>query len=120
MAELPRHPVTVDGRGQVLEVPEGADLREALLRAGLPLYGILDRVFHCGGRGRCRTCRIRVVAGSEALSPPTPFERRGPGLAPGERLACQTAVRGPARIALPRVRPTTERGPRDSSPGAVP
>jgi len=56
----------------------------------------LGRVPHasvCGGRGRCSTCRVRIVRGLDALPPPTEAERRvlaRVGAAPDVRLACQT------------------------------
>src|SRR5262249_36462347 len=45
----------------------------------------------CGGRGRCSTCRIRVVADAD-LPPPSPQEARvlqRVGAPPNVRLACQ-------------------------------
>lgn len=46
----------------------------------------------CGGRGRCSTCRVRVVSGEEGLSPPSAEELRvleRVGAPPHVRLACQ-------------------------------
>lgn len=46
----------------------------------------------CGGRGRCSTCRIRVVSGEEGLSQPSAEELRvleRVGAPPHVRLACQ-------------------------------
>jgi adenylate cyclase len=55
----------------------------------------------CSGRGRCGTCRVRVDAGAESLSPQSGFElatlaRVGAGAA--ERLACQARVTGPGVV----------------------
>lgn len=46
----------------------------------------------CGGRGRCSTCRVRVVSGEEGLSQPSAEELRvleRVGAPPHVRLACQ-------------------------------
>jgi adenylate cyclase len=47
----------------------------------------------CGGRGRCSTCRVRIVRGLAQLPPASEAERRvlaRVGAAPDVRLACQT------------------------------
>ena len=46
----------------------------------------------CGGRGRCSTCRVRVMRGAEHLPPPSAEEARvleRVGAPPQVRLACQ-------------------------------
>tara|TARA_R110002072_G_scaffold27401_26_gene89104 strand:- start:55 stop:1716 length:1662 start_codon:yes stop_codon:yes gene_type:complete len=46
----------------------------------------------CGGRGRCSTCRVRVVSGEQGLSQPSAEELRvleRVGAPPHVRLACQ-------------------------------
>lgn len=53
--------------------------------------------FVCDGTGFCQTCKVRVLAGSESLSPPTELEKNWipeQRLAEGWRLGCQTAIRG--------------------------
>lgn len=55
----------------------------------------------CGGHGRCTTCRVRVLAGEEHLSPPTELEKRLAGQrrwGPSVRLACQAKPRGDVKI----------------------
>lgn len=67
--------------GRRLVVPAGTPLPDVLFPLGVE--------FPCGGRGRCRGCRVRVRAGH---LPPTPEDRRWLGperLAEGWRLACQ-------------------------------
>jgi adenylate cyclase len=47
----------------------------------------------CGGRGRCSTCRVRIVTGLDRLDPPQPAETavlERVGAPPNVRLACQT------------------------------
>lgn len=53
--------------------------------------------FVCNGTGFCQTCKVRVLAGSESLSPPTEIEKTWipeSRLQEGWRLGCQTAIRG--------------------------
>ncbi len=81
-----------------LTVPRGAPLQEVLFPLGVE--------FPCGGRGRCRGCRVRVRAGE---LPVTAEDLRllGPErVAEGWRLACQARalgdlVLGPAQWEAP-------------------
>jgi adenylate cyclase len=77
-----------DGR-EVL-VPLGVSLLEASRWAGIPHASV------CGGRGRCSTCRVRVIRGEEHLPAATVDELRVLGRvgAPAHvRLACQVRPR---------------------------
>ncbi len=61
----------------------------------------------CGGRGRCSTCRVRVLGDAAGLSPVEDTERRTLRSirAPADvRLACQARVRGAVTV-QPLVRP---------------
>jgi adenylate cyclase len=104
-----RHAVTVsypDGRR--IEVGRGATLLEASRTAGVPHASV------CGGRGRCSTCRVRVVRGQDHLPPPSEDELRvlqRIGAGPGTRLACQTRPTGPVEI-VPLLPPHS--GPADA------
>jgi len=72
--------------GQVVRVPVGYPVLEASRRGGIPHASI------CGGRGRCTTCRIRVLRGFEGLPPPGRSERSALArlrAGPNVRLACQ-------------------------------
>ena len=73
--------------GRVVAAPLGFSILEASRLGGVPHASV------CGGRGRCSTCRVRVVRGFEALPPPGEAEQRvlaRVGAAPDVRLACQT------------------------------
>jgi adenylate cyclase len=91
-----RHAVMVsypDGRR--IEISRGATLLEASRAAGVPHASV------CGGRGRCSTCRVRVVRGENHLSPASEDEMRvlkRVGAAPGTRLACQARPSGEVEI----------------------
>jgi adenylate cyclase len=72
--------------GQAVRVPRGFSVLEASRIGGIPHYSV------CGGRGRCSTCRIRVVDGSPGL--PSVGEVEQATLSrisaePDVRLACQ-------------------------------
>lgn len=71
---------------RVVTVPRGFTVLEASRAAGIPHASV------CGGRGRCSTCRIRVVEGLDGQPPPTPQERATLARAKAGanvRLACQ-------------------------------
>jgi adenylate cyclase len=55
--------------GRVVTVPSGFSVLEASRWAGIPHASV------CGGRGRCSTCRVRIVEGGEALAQPGAVER---------------------------------------------
>jgi adenylate cyclase len=76
--------------GRVVIVPVGCSVLEASRAAGIPHASV------CGGRGRCSTCRIRVVHGAEALPLPEAGELRvlkRVGAPAAVRLACQLRPR---------------------------
>lgn len=71
---------------------DGTPLREALFEHGVE--------FPCGGRGRCRGCRVRVIGGE---LPVTAADRKLLGeaeLTAGWRLACQARVQGDLTLEL--------------------
>jgi adenylate cyclase len=73
--------------GRVVAVPQGFTILDASQLAGIPHASV------CGGRGRCSTCRVRIVHGLAELAPASEAERRvlaRVGAAPDVRLACQT------------------------------
>jgi adenylate cyclase len=72
--------------GQVALVPQGFSVLEASRSANIPHVAV------CGGRGRCSTCRVRVLKGLEDQPGPTPKERatlHRIKAADNVRLACQ-------------------------------
>jgi adenylate cyclase len=72
--------------GQVVSVPKGFTILESSRQAGIAHASV------CGGRGRCSTCRVRVLQGVHQLPPPDAAEARvltRLGTAPNVRLACQ-------------------------------
>jgi len=72
--------------GRTARVPAGTTVLEASWIAGVSHASV------CGGKGRCSTCRVRVIAGGDALPEPTPQEQRvlqRIGAPPNVRLGCQ-------------------------------
>ena len=76
--------------GREVLVPAGFTILEASRFAGIPHASV------CGGRGRCSTCRVRVIRGEEYLPAAATDELRVLGRvgAPAHvRLACQVRPR---------------------------
>jgi adenylate cyclase len=74
--------------GRTVRVPVGLSVLEASWRFNVPHACV------CGGRGRCSTCRIRIVGDRSELPEPSPretavLERAGYGDDDAVRLACQ-------------------------------
>lgn len=76
--------------GAAVEVPRGAFLTLAAIRADVTI------VHDCDGQGVCGTCRVLVEAGAGDLSPVEALERRqlGADIDRGWRLCCRTRVFG--------------------------
>ena len=72
---------------RVVTAPRGFSILDASRFAAIPHASV------CGGRGRCSTCRVRIVDGLHELPTPSEAERRvlaRVAAAPDVRLACQT------------------------------
>ena len=82
--------------GHEIESAVGSKLMGALGEAGLFVSSA------CGGGGTCGQCRVRVLEGGGEILPTerTHISRRD--AAQGVRLACQTVVKQPMRLELPR------------------
>lgn len=79
---------------------DGANLREKALQNQVDIYTFKGKLINCGGYGQCGTCIVEIVEGSENLSPKTDFEQRKLKRKPDNyRLACQTLVNGPVKVA---------------------
>ena len=73
--------------GPIVTAPVGFTILDASRLGRVPHASV------CGGRGRCSTCRVRVVCGLDALPPASEAEQRvlaRVAAAPDVRLACQT------------------------------
>lgn len=73
---------------RTIRVPKGLSVLEASFRHNVPHASV------CGGKGRCSTCRIRILGDHNGLPRPSArealvLERIGAGADPSMRLACQ-------------------------------
>ncbi len=73
-----------------VEVERGTPLRDVLYAYGVE--------FPCGGRGRCRRCRIQVVGGSLPATPDEEAILSREDLEQGWRLACRGSVQAPVAL----------------------
>jgi adenylate cyclase len=100
--------------GQVVVVPLGSSILDVSRIKGIPHASV------CGGRGRCSTCRVRVMEGLDHLPPAKSNELTvldHIGAAPDTRLACQTKPRRNISV-IPLLPPSA--GPREAlRPGGV-
>ena len=100
--------------GPVLKVKAGPNLLDIARQNDLPHANI------CHGRGRCGTCRVRVLASSQELEPASQLERDTLdrlGCGPGIRLACQLKPRG-GSLQIERIFPADYRLENDEPPAA--
>ncbi len=81
--------IRIDDDIHILTVPAGANLRRALLDAGLSPYAALTRRANCGGRGLCATCGVRFEAGEP---PPVHWHDKLAANFGYPRLSCQITV----------------------------
>jgi adenylate cyclase len=87
----------------VIRVPRGLSVLEASLRFDIPHAHV------CGGRGRCSTCRIRILGDVSALPPASAAEQAvldRVGADAGVRLACQFRPTGDIAF-VPMLPPNT-------------
>jgi ferredoxin len=103
--------VTIVNDKKEIEVPQGANLRQEALKAGVEVYQGLDKYLNCRGLGMCGTCKVLVKKGMENLSPKTLMEKITLGRMFSTignenemRLACQLRVNGDCTI---EARPAT-------------
>lgn len=90
----------IEFAGKAIECLEGANLRNVLLHARLPLYTRVAKAIHCRGNGTCGTCAVRIEG---PVSEPTAAELRRLRFPPhqtdsGLRLACQCSVLGDIKV----------------------
>ena len=93
-----------------VRVTKGTTILEASQQHRIPHASV------CGGRGRCSTCRVRVLQGGDELPPPSEAESAvlmRVRAAPGVRLACQTRPSRDVDV-VPLLPPTAT--PREAQP----
>ena len=90
--------LTILPDGLTVAVAPGVSVLEACREHDIDLPGI------CGGRGRCRECRVTVVGREVAPSALDQSLLEPDDLAKGWRLSCQLTVDGDLTVELPRSR----------------
>jgi len=78
--------------GEVLKIERGAPLQDALFAHGVE--------FPCGGRGRCKGCKIKVLAGSLPITDEDRHKLTEAEVSDGWRLACRARAEADLRIDL--------------------
>jgi uncharacterized 2Fe-2S/4Fe-4S cluster protein (DUF4445 family) len=78
--------------GEVLKVERGAPLQDVLFAHGVE--------FPCGGRGRCKGCKIKVLAGSLPITGEDRQKLTTAELSDGWRLACRARPETDVRVEL--------------------
>ncbi len=86
MEQVKTHRIVLQPTQVELTAPAGTPLRDLLFEQGVE--------FPCGGRGRCRGCRIRVREGSAELNDAQRERLSEEELRNGWRLACQCSLAG--------------------------
>ena len=110
-----------------IEVPEGANLRQEAIKAGINVHqglngfgASINKFMNCKGLGQCGTCRVLITKGAENTNPmgraerlrfrcpvPTPLTPGGVDFLPclayighedTMRLACKTTVHGDIEV----------------------
>lgn len=82
--------IALEPLGQTLKVERGTPLRDVLFSYGVE--------FPCGGQGRCRGCRVRLLGGSAPVTPEQEAILSPDELREGWRLACQLTAEGPLAL----------------------
>ena len=86
---------------KVVSIPKGTSILEASQIAKIPHQSV------CGGKGRCTTCRIKVISSKGALPGPNSYEAKAidrVGIEGDVRLACQLRPKSDVSV-IPLVNP---------------
>ena len=94
---MPTLTVLIDDASRRIEVPAGANLRRALLDAGISPYAPLTRRANCGGRGLCATCGVRITENAPA---PAHWHDQIGNRFGYPRLSCQVSVQDDMTIRI--------------------
>ena len=92
MSETSKRTLTLRPTGARIEVEPGTPLRDVLFEQGVE--------FPCGGQGRCRGCRIRVLEGEAPINAAQAERLTAAEIENGWRLACQLTVQSDLTIEL--------------------
>jgi uncharacterized 2Fe-2S/4Fe-4S cluster protein (DUF4445 family) len=82
--------IELEPLGQSFDVEPGTPLQDVLFPYGVE--------FPCGGRGRCKRCRVRILEGELDATAEQRSILTAEDLAAGWRLACHSKVEGPLKL----------------------
>jgi uncharacterized 2Fe-2S/4Fe-4S cluster protein (DUF4445 family) len=88
----PVHSLRLSPAGVELRAPRGTRLQDLLFAQGVE--------FPCGGRGRCKGCRVRVLRGDLGVTSEEQRLLAADELRAGWRLACRHALQGDLELEL--------------------
>ena len=89
---LPAHSLRLSPADLRLKVPIGTRLQDVLFSQGVE--------FPCGGRGRCKGCRVKVLCGTLPVSPEESHLLTNAERDAGWRLACRHSIAGDLELEL--------------------
>ena len=90
--------------GKDIKIPKGVSVLEASRIAGIPHVSV------CGGKGRCTTCRVKIISGLDNVNEPNSHEAsiiKRLGFENDVRLACQLKPTKKISV-LPLLNPETK------------
>lgn len=91
--------VKVDGR-TIVSFEKSVNLRKELMTNKIDIYPLKAKMTgNCGGAGICGTCAVKVLSGTESISPMSKNEISTLAGKPADwRLSCCSRVTGPISI----------------------
>jgi uncharacterized 2Fe-2S/4Fe-4S cluster protein (DUF4445 family) len=84
--------IELQPRGEIITIKSGTLLQDVLFGKGVE--------FPCGGRGRCKGCRVRVLGGSLSVTTEDQQKFTPSELEAGWRLACRARPTGAVKLEL--------------------
>jgi ferredoxin len=89
--------VFFEAENRKVDVPAGTTLRKAAKKAGVSVYGGVNKLVNCRGFGLCGTDKVMAMP-AECLNGSTFFEKLQLGEKSKERLACQVKIQGDVTV----------------------
>ncbi|OCR02669.1 (2Fe-2S)-binding protein [Oscillatoriales cyanobacterium USR001] len=92
--------VKIQAQGKTIECDRGSNLRQVLMKEGIPVYNDKATILNCRGLGTCGTCAVEIEG---EVSEPSWREKSRLSLPPhsptsNRRLSCQTKVLGDIKV----------------------
>jgi len=91
---MPKITFILSGKETVIDAEAGKTVLEVAQAHDIPMEAA------CGGNGFCATCKCRISRGMENASPRNDKEEGMGVTEDGERLGCQTTIKGDMTVEL--------------------